>query len=150
MNTKLIVPLLIGAVIVGGGSFYGGMQYAKSQAAATRQAGRGGAGGFNGGAGGQGRGGNGGFTAGQVTAKDATSVTITMPTGGSKIIFYASSTRVGKTVDGTIDDIAVGTNVMVIGSPNSDGSITATSLQIRPQLPDGQGGRQRGGATSTQ
>lgn len=133
MNTKLIVPFLVGAIVIGGGSFYAGMQYARSQAAATRQAGRGGAGGF----GSQGRGGNGGFTAGQVTAKDATSVTITMPTGGSKIIFYASSTRVGKNVDGSIDDISVGTNVMVTGSPNSDGSITASSLQIRPQLPDG-------------
>ena len=38
----------------------------------------------------------------------------------------------GYTVNAVITDIATGSQVTIIGTPNSDGSINATSVQLRP------------------
>ena len=117
--------------------FYVGVSYGKSQttvaSATTSGFGRGtrGAGGFGG-----------GVTIGQIISKDATSITVqlinmggattaTTP-AGSKIVFLDSSTKISKQVDGTLSDLAVGTNVAVTGTANTDGSMSATSVQIRP------------------
>jgi hypothetical protein len=43
-----------------------------------------------------------------------------------------SSTPVTKQASGTQDDLSVGTQVAVTGSSNSDGSMTANTVQIRP------------------
>lgn len=136
MQSKLIVPLIVGALVVGGGSFYGGMLYGKTNVAqAAGRAGQTGA--F---AGGQGRGGAGGpggaggFTAGEVLSKDANTLTIKMRDGSSKIVMYSSSTKVGKIADGSLADVIQGTQVTVTGTPNSDGSVNASMLQIRPAM----------------
>ena len=139
---KLIMIATVVAVAVGGGAFYGGMKYAQSQGGRgnfanltpeQRQqlmANAGGAG-FRTGTG-QGRGGmNGGFTSGEIISKDGTSVTVKMPDGGSKIIFYSDSTEVGKFVNGMSADLEIGKNITINGTANQDGSITAQSIQIR-------------------
>jgi len=134
--------IAIAAIVVGGaGGFFGGMKYAQSKTpsgrglvsgqfqnltAAERQQlgfGRG-----------TGTGGNGnGFISGQILNKNDKSITVQLPNnGGSKIIFYSPSTAVGKTVEGTSADLAVGETVTANGTANSDGSITAASIQIRP------------------
>lgn len=74
----------------------------------------------------------GGFIGGTVIARDGQSVTVKLQDGGSKIVFIGGSTQVAKTVSGSLADLAVGTNVMVTGSANPDGSVTAQSVQIRP------------------
>jgi len=81
----------------------------------------------------------GGFTTGQIIAKDATSITVQLISGGpsgtpsgSKIVFLDINTKVTKQVSGTLADLAVGTDVSVTGTPNTDGSISATAVQIRP------------------
>lgn len=131
MNKGIIIGLV---VVVGVVAFFGGSAYGKSKTASAQQAriaqfgGRGGMGGMRGANGG-------GFTAGDIIAKDATSITIKMRDGSTKIVFYSDTTEVGKMVSGTAADLAVGKTVTVMGKANADGSITAQSLQLRPALP---------------
>lgn len=73
-----------------------------------------------------------GFIAGQVVAKDAQSITIALPNGNSQVVFYSSSTAVEKPSPASMSDISTGTEVAVNGTANSDGSLTAQSIQVRP------------------
>lgn len=138
MSTKIIIPVLIVLVAVGGGAFYGGTVYAKSKGDA-RATGRGAAafagGAFAGRGGAGGAGGartGGGFTTGEVLSKDATSITLKLPDGGSKNIFLSASTTVNMMAAGSLDDVKTGTNVSITGAANQDGSVTASAIQIRP------------------
>jgi hypothetical protein len=78
--------------------------------------------------------GAGGLTRGEVVTKDANTITLKLIDGGSKVLLYSTSTLVNKTVNGSLDDIKVGENLMVTGDVNSDGSITAKSLQLVPVI----------------
>ncbi|MFA6992368.1 MAG: hypothetical protein WC269_03765 [Candidatus Gracilibacteria bacterium] len=70
---------------------------------------------------------------GEITAKDDTSITISLPNGGSKIIYLSDSTQVTKSTEGSIADLEIGTPISVNGNPNSnDGTITANTIQINP------------------
>jgi hypothetical protein len=75
-----------------------------------------------------------GFVFGEIIAKDDTSITIKFQDGSSRIVFYADSTEVGKFENGSLNDLEVGKSVTVTGKTNSDGSITAQSIQIRPEI----------------
>jgi hypothetical protein len=136
MNKKFIVIVIVIVLVVAGGAFYGGMAFAKSQNKAGNfrnfaGAPRTGVTGANvrGGANGA------GATNGEILSLDDKSVTIKMRDGGSKIIFFSAATKVSKTVDGNSADLAVGQTLMVTGSANSDGSISADNIQIRPATP---------------
>lgn len=154
---KKLVPVIIAvAVVVGGGAFFGGMKYAESKSPAGRFA-QGGnlpadlqnlspeerqqrlqelganGGGFRGGMGmGGQRAAGGGFTAGEIISKDDKSVTVKLQDGGSKIIFLSDSTEITKSAAGTLSDLEVGKNISVTGTANSDGSVTAQNIQLRP------------------
>ncbi len=136
-NNKKIITGVI-AIIVAIGLFYGGVKYGEAQGtvgtAAAGQFGNRAGGVFGqrtGGAGARG-GAAGGFVAGSILSKNDTSITVQIMGGGSKIVFTSASTTVAKSVTGSMSDLSVGTNVIVQGSTNSDGSVTARSIQIRP------------------
>lgn len=96
-------------------------------------------GGFPGGAGGGGNGNaRGGFTAGSIVSNDGSTITIKMNDGSTKFVLYSGSTTIRKSAEGTSADLVVGENVVVTGSANSDGSITATQIQLGG-LPGGPG-----------
>ena len=133
----MILLAVFVVLVVGGVSFYGGMKYQSSKAPAA------GAGAFARGAGGFTRGGGaigagGGLIAGQVVSVDATSITIQERDGSSKVVFFTANTPVMEMVAGKQSDITVGKEVNIVGTTNSDGSISATSVQLRPATPAGQ------------
>jgi hypothetical protein len=132
-NKKCIIASAITIVIVAGLSFYGGMQYQKSQTRNNFSSFQNGD--FqsirnNGRISGAGNGAN--IVNGQIISKDEDSITVKIQDGSSKIIFLSGNTQINKFDQGTLDDISNGQNVMITGTSNSDGSITAQSIQIRP------------------
>lgn len=145
MNKNSIIILIIAVLVVGAGSFYGGMVYGKSQVPASSGRnfsfnGQGGGGGFR--IRGAGGGGNfGGGVAGQILSKTDTGFTVKTNGGGSRIIFLTPSTTVSRMSAGTAADLNTGVDVVVVGDSNTDGSVNARSVQIRPQLPGDMGGR---------
>ncbi len=130
MNTKNIT-LAASAVVLMAASFYGGMLYQERfqrpgdmmrMPNANNQR-------FMGQRGGQAN----GFIMGEILKKDATSVTIKMQDGSTKIVLMGESTEVTKSVSGSGGDLTTGLNISVAGSPNPDGSVTAQTIQIRPE-----------------
>ncbi len=150
MNNKIIATIVAVAIAGGGIGFYSGTMYQRKALMASEGQSKG-MGNFAGRSNGQAQTGsaksngartaNGGIVSGQVTAKDDKSITIKDRTGSSKIVLYSGSTTVGKTVDGSASDLSTGENVMVNGTDNSDGSVTAENIQIIPDTPQGGGGR---------
>lgn len=146
-NKQTITVGLITLLVGVGGGFYGGMKYVANQDAAAALARSSQRNGMMNGQGGQRTGGQpgdatgggrGGMIVGQITAKDATSLTIKMPDGSSKIIFYSDSTTVGKATPGSAADLSTGVQIRANGKANPDGSIAAQNIQITPALTPGQ------------
>ena len=143
MKNKIVMG--IAAIIIAGASFFGGMKYQQSKSPtgfanltpAERQQ-RVQQMGDNGGAifrNGNGRIGGGGIIAGEVLSIGNGSLTVKMQDDSTKIILLSGSTKISKTVDGVSSDVSTGKSVAVTGTANSDGSVTAQSIQIRPNIP---------------
>jgi hypothetical protein len=131
---KHIILTVVVAVIVGGIAFYGGMRY-QSSLRGSGAAGRFGAGGVAGARAGQNR-----PVLGDVVTVDVDSLTVKMIDGSTKIVNIAPSTTYSKTETGKKEEVVVGTKVNVFGQTNSDGSVTAQSVQINPAMRAGFGG----------
>jgi hypothetical protein len=130
---KKHVPMIAVAVVVAVAAFFGGMKYGQAKVSTPVDA-QGQATGrqFGGGAARRGGAPGGGFTTGAILSKDAASITIQLNGGGSKIVFISTSTPVMKFAAGSSNDLAVGKQVAVTGTSNADGSVTAQSIQLRP------------------
>ena len=111
------------------------MVYGKSQNANTSNSGRFQGFNVNGTQRGARQGANGGVVSGQILSQDAKSITLKLNNGGSKIIFLSDTTQIMKSTTGAVADLTTGENLMVNGTANADGSITAQTIQIRLNLP---------------
>ncbi len=132
---KKILLIVVTLIVVASSAFYGGMKYAQNKTL-IRSFGQGNQQRFQGpGANASSSRSGASMTNGDIIAKDDKSLTIKLRDGGSKIIFLSGSTQIMKSVDGSISDLAVGQNVMINGSANADGSLTAQAVQLRPALP---------------
>lgn len=132
-NSQSIIIAVLVVIIVGTASFFGGMKYQESKSVAKRP----GMGQFaaNGGnARFQGRNAamRGGIVAGDVVGVDANSITIKLSDGSSKIVNLTNSTTYTKTDTASKAEVTTGTKVAVVGATNSDGSVTATSIELNP------------------
>ncbi|MCL5006925.1 MAG: DUF5666 domain-containing protein [Patescibacteria group bacterium] len=123
--SKYIIWAAIAVVFFFGGMFLGkssvnqaANRLASGGSFAQRFAARGGANGIN-------------VVSGTVLSKDAQSLTIALPNGNSEIVFYATSTPVEKPTPSSINSVATGSTVVISGTQNSDGSFTASSIQLR-------------------
>lgn len=132
-TTKIIIGALLIVAIAG----YGGFRYGQRKMVNSRQNQLGAVGAFGAqGSTGRGmRGGvGGGMIAGDIIKKDDKSITLQLRDGGSKIVWFATSTEIGKMTAGNSGDLVGGQAVSVVGSASSDGSIVAKSIQIRPNI----------------
>ncbi|PIP30091.1 hypothetical protein COU12_00120 [Candidatus Jorgensenbacteria bacterium CG10_big_fil_rev_8_21_14_0_10_54_38] len=133
-----IVMMVVSAIVIAGVSFYGGMRYGKSSAQPAQGTGR-----FSNLPAGQQRTGQqgqrgafaGGGASGEIVSTDSQSITLKLRDGSSKIIFVSSSTKIMKSTDGARSDLTSGAQVVVSGTANPDGSVTAQSIQLRTELP---------------
>lgn len=148
---KNLIILIVAVLVVGSGSFFAGMAFANRGRAAgpmrfaaddsgnvRYMAGRNGDwGGPNGGTAGANRagrqgGGFGGLVAGEILKLDGQSLAVKLPDGSTRIVLLSEKTAVTKSETGAVTDLATGLSVRIDGSTNSDGSVTAQSVQILP------------------
>ncbi len=127
---KNTIGIAVVALIIGAGIGYTGANTLRPAVATQNMRGnfQGAAAGAFGGM----RGGAGGFLSGTVASKDATSITINTRDGSSHVVLISPSTTVSKSVSGSESDISVGSTVIVSGTTNSGGSVSATLIQLRP------------------
>lgn len=124
---------------VSGGAFYGGMLFGRNSLSSSARANAGAV--FGPGNGQNNRIATGnrqngaGFISGDVISSDDKSITLKLRDGGSKIVILSDSTQIMKSTSGSASDISGGESLMVQGATNSDGSITAQTIQIRPATP---------------
>jgi hypothetical protein len=150
-----IVIAVIAAVISGGAGFWGGMQYQKSSQTAMgpgtgQMAGGNGQdrpSGFPGGDSASGAGAQAGGmqqggmmpTSGEIVSVDDQTFTVETQDGDSKIVILSGSTTINTTSEGSVDDLAVGETVMVIGEADDDGTVTATTVSVGGEFRGGPG-----------
>jgi flagellar basal body-associated protein FliL len=135
-NTNLIIIIAVILVIVAaGGGFFGGMMYQKNQAPVLGAAGRGNF---------AARFGQGGQNAaafrpvrGQVLSMSDTTLTVKMSDGSTKIVVLSSSTAFMQSTKAALTNVKTGDTVNVVGTANSDGSVTAQDVQINPPAQGG-------------
>lgn len=75
-----------------------------------------------------------GGVVGSIISMDVKSITVKMNDGSTKIVLFSDSTTYRNTVDSAKTDLKVGSEVAVFGTANSDGSVTATQVQLNPQF----------------
>lgn len=130
MKKNILWVVLI--IVVGAGAFFGGMKYQQSKRSVQ----------FRDLNGTQGRvqgqrqvaGNRMGFRPvnGEIISSDDTSITVKLTDGGSKIVIFSDKTEINKAAVATKDDLKAGEKVAVFGQENSDGSVTAQSIQLNP------------------
>jgi pectate lyase len=129
INKQIITSSLISIIVAGSIGYYVGSHRASTAANMRQgmmgQAGLGARGGFA-------RGANGGMVNGSVVSLTDNVLTLKARDGGSRVILFTAGTKVTKSVDGARTDVKDGVNVVILGTQNTDGSITAETVQIRP------------------
>lgn len=129
---KPLIATIIVALLVGVLSFYAGMQFQKTQR--SRNAGQ-----FNFAAGQTGQGqrlrqnGMGRPVRGEIISSDDKSITVKMQDGSSKIVLLSTNTTIIEATSASKQALEKGKQVMVYGTDNSDGSLTAQNVQLNPQ-----------------
>jgi hypothetical protein len=96
----------------------------------------------------------GGMVIGSIIAVDATSITVKTSDGSTKIVFVGSSATISLATTGSASDLKTGENVVVSGTTNTDGTVTANSIRLGEILnvggtPPADGTAPSGGAPAT-
>lgn len=128
-NGKMIATIAFLIILVGGISFFAGMKYQQLKRP------RGLFGNFQQGQASQ-FGQRLGFRPvnGEIISVDENSITVKLPDSSSKIVLLTDNTSINKSSEGSKEDLKVGEKVVAFGTENSDGSVTAQSIQLNPIL----------------
>ena len=130
MKNNLLIALIV-AFVFGAVGFYAGTRYQASKQTAFFGNGRrqimGATGQFPNRAGAR-------QVIGDILSQDDKSITVKLPDGSSKIVFLAETTKINKASEAAKIDLKKGEKVAIFGLENSDGSITANTVQINPIL----------------
>lgn len=141
-KNNLITTIVIAAVVLVIG-FFAGMKYQQSQQSNfTKQFGVGGMMQGNeqnqrfGNGAGKGAIGRGGFRPinGEIVSMEDKSVTVKLQDGSSKIVLFSDKTSINKESTGSASDLKVGEKIAAFGTENTDGSVTAQSIQLNPVM----------------
>lgn len=81
---------------------------------------------------GQGMMGRGPAQTGEVTAKDAKTLTLKMSDGSTKLVILSDTTSYRASTESSLDKVEVGTKIAAFGTQSTDGSTVATSIEINP------------------
>lgn len=76
---------------------------------------------------------------GEITSIDNGSITVKTQDGGSKIVTVSGSTTIKIATNGSLSNLAKGDTVMIIGTTNTDGTISAKSVTTGMQFQGGMG-----------
>ncbi len=133
MNRK-ILPGLVGVLLllVAAGAFYGGMRFQGMRSSGTRAnffANRGGADGAN-------FGGGGGRRSNMGQIKSIEGNVIIVSTQQERLqVTVTDATKYQRLVDGKLDDLQVGANIIVRGESDANGVVNAVSIQLADSVP---------------
>ena len=140
MNRK-ILPGLVGVLlllVVAAGAFYGGMRFQGMRSSGTRAnffANRGGADGANFGGGGGGGGGGGRLSnMGQIKSIEGNVIIVSTQQERLQVT-VTDATKYQRLVDGKLDDLQVGANIIVRGESDANGVVNAVSIQLADSVP---------------
>lgn len=133
MKNNMVVTILLLIIFTGGG-FFAGTKYQQSKSPVLgqfndRQ------GGMNARGGGQQNGNRkmgGGQVVGEIMSVDDKSITVKMTDGSSKIVLLVDNTNINKASTASKSDLMVGEKVAIFGTTTTDGSVTATNIQLNP------------------
>lgn len=128
MNKNLVIGVLA-VIIAGVVGFTGGMQYQKLQRS-NLTVGNFAQNGTMRRFGGQGQ--NFRPVRGEVLNLDNDSMTVKLSNGNSEIVILSPSTQYMKSATAAATDVKNGETVMVIGTQNTDGSVTAQTVSLNP------------------
>ncbi|NTU46355.1 hypothetical protein HGA88_01905 [Candidatus Roizmanbacteria bacterium] len=88
---------------------------------------------------------------GEIVSIDKDSITVKTQDGSSKIVIYSTQTKVNKTTEAAVSELKTGTQINVIGSEGTDGTVTAQTIAIGTGLfPGVSGGGQPPGQPGEQ
>lgn len=131
VNKTLVISALLVILALGGG-FLAGITYEKGKTVvrngfyAETQGGQ-----MRGRFGGQGRQ-NFRPVRGQVVSLDKNTMTVKLQNGNTEIVVFGQSTQFAKSSTASASEVQSGDTVMVVGTQNTDGSVTAQDVQINP------------------
>jgi RNase P/RNase MRP subunit p29 len=133
-KNKMIIVAVILIIVACAAGFFGGMTYQKNQAPSFSLTGRGNFAGRFGQAGQAGQNSNSRPVRGQVLSMTSNTLTVKMSDGSTKIVVLSGSTAFVQSTKAALSDVKTGDTVNVIGTQNSDGSVTAQDIQLNPPM----------------
>lgn len=120
MKNNTIIMAVVSILILGIG-FFGGVKYQQSQRNPNTFQFR------------QRFGDNTSSVRGQIIRNDNGNLTIKLSDGSTKIVIVPSSVTIYKTDNASVSDFKTNEEILIFGTQNSDGSITAQNVQLNPR-----------------